>query len=136
MIHIDQSNWLGVTIPAASSARSIGSILGGIGSLVGSLFGSKTSIVGNGLFGGAQSLGSILNGGFDASYYSDIQKKKKHPDACKDEYGRLRVGDRFPVVGQVAVTGDRRAAGQHGRSQKDSEQRTRSARGVDHEGAR
>ncbi len=24
--------------------------------------------------------------------FKDIQKKKKHPNACKDEYGRLRVG--------------------------------------------
>jgi IMP dehydrogenase len=24
--------------------------------------------------------------------FKDIQKKKKHPDACKDEHGRLRVG--------------------------------------------
>ena len=24
--------------------------------------------------------------------FKDIQKKKKHPNACKDEHGRLRVG--------------------------------------------
>jgi hypothetical protein len=55
----------------------IGGIVGGISSVVKSLFGTKTSVIGSGLFGDAQSLGSILNGGFDASYYSDIQKKKK-----------------------------------------------------------
>lgn len=48
-----------------------------IGGLLGSLFGSKTTVVGSGLFAGAQSLGSILSGGFDASTYSDIEKKKK-----------------------------------------------------------
>lgn len=55
----------------------LGGIIGGIGSLVGSLFGTKTSVIGSGLYGGAQSLESILNGGFDASYYSDVKKKKK-----------------------------------------------------------
>lgn len=55
----------------------IGGIIGGIGSLIGSLFGSKTKVVGSGLFGGPQSIGSILSGGFDAQYFSDIQKKKK-----------------------------------------------------------
>lgn len=58
----------------------VGSILSNIpiiGGLLGSLFGTKTKVVGSGLYGGAQSLGDILAGGFDASYYSDIQKKKK-----------------------------------------------------------
>lgn len=55
----------------------VGSILGAVGSFVGSLFGSKTTVVGSGLYGKDQSLGSILGGGFDASYYSDIEKKKK-----------------------------------------------------------
>lgn len=55
----------------------VGGIIGGIGSIIGSLFGSKTKVVGSGLYGGAQSLEDILSGGFDASYYSDIQKKKK-----------------------------------------------------------
>lgn len=58
----------------------VGSILSNIpiiGGLLGSLFGTKTKVVGSGLYGDAQSLGDILAGGFDASYYSDIQKKKK-----------------------------------------------------------
>lgn len=55
----------------------IGDILGGIGSLIGSLFGSKKEVVGSGLFAGPQSLAQILGGGFDASYYSDIKKTKK-----------------------------------------------------------
>jgi hypothetical protein len=58
----------------------IGSVLGNvplIGGILKGLFGSSTTVVGSGLYGGAQSLGGILNGGFDASYYSDIQKKSK-----------------------------------------------------------
>lgn len=60
--------------------NAIGSILGKIpliGGILKGLFGSKTTVIGSGLYGNAQSLGSILSGGFDASYYSDIQKKKK-----------------------------------------------------------
>ncbi len=56
-------------------------LLGGLGKVLGSivnaLFGTKTSIVGQGIYGDAQSLGSILSGGFDASYYTDIKKTKK-----------------------------------------------------------
>ncbi len=55
----------------------VGGIIGAVGSIVGSLFGTKTSVIGSGLYGGAQSLQDILAGGFDASYYSDIKKKKK-----------------------------------------------------------
>lgn len=55
----------------------VGGIVGAVGSLIGSLFGSKTSVVGSGLFGKAQSVGNILGNGFDASYYSDIEKQKK-----------------------------------------------------------
>ena len=56
-------------------------LLGGLGKVLGSivnaLFGTKTSIVGQGIYGGAQSVGSIMSGGFDASYYSDVKKTKK-----------------------------------------------------------
>lgn len=55
----------------------LGGILGAIGGVVGSLFGTKTTIEGTGLFGRAQSLDQILSNGFDASYYTDIKKKKK-----------------------------------------------------------
>ena len=60
---------------------AVGSILKAVvpifGGALSSLFGTKTTVVGNGLFGGPQSVGSILDDGFDASYYSDVQKKKK-----------------------------------------------------------
>jgi len=39
--------------------------------------------------------------------FKDIQKRKKHPHACKDEYGRLRVG---AAVGIASDTGERIAA--------------------------
>jgi IMP dehydrogenase len=39
--------------------------------------------------------------------FKDIQKKIKHPYACKDQHGRLRVG---AAVGVTADTGDRVAA--------------------------
>lgn len=59
----------------------IGGLLGGItgllGKLIGSLFGTKTSITGQGIFGRAQSLGDVLGGGFDASYFSDVKKTRK-----------------------------------------------------------
>ena len=55
----------------------LGAILGPVGSLIKSLFGTKTSIIGQGIFGGAQSLGGIVDGGFEGQYYTDIQKKKK-----------------------------------------------------------
>lgn len=59
---------------------AIGSALSAIpliGGLLGSLFGSKTKVIGSGIYGSAQSVGSILDSGFDASYYSDVEKKKK-----------------------------------------------------------
>ncbi|MBY9062297.1 phage tail length tape measure family protein [Sphingomonas yunnanensis] len=58
----------------------IGSVLSKIpllGGVLGGLFGSKTEVVGSGLYGKSQSLGSILNSGFDASYYSDTKKTSK-----------------------------------------------------------
>lgn len=55
----------------------LGGVVGAIGKLIGSLFGTKTSVVGQGIYGGAQSLGGIMAGGFEGQYYTDIQKKKK-----------------------------------------------------------
>ncbi len=61
-------------------ANAIGSVLSKIpviGGILGGLFGSKSTVVGSGLSAGPQSVGSVLSNGFDASYYSDIEKKKK-----------------------------------------------------------
>ncbi|MEH3121095.1 MAG: hypothetical protein PGN16_03800 [Sphingomonas phyllosphaerae] len=61
--------------------NAIGSVLKAVvpifGGALASLFGSKTEVVGNGLYGKAQSVGSILSSGFDASYYSDVKKTSK-----------------------------------------------------------
>lgn len=60
--------------------NAIGSVLSKIpviGGILGGLFGSKTTVLANGLYGGAQSIGDILGGGFQADYFTDIQKKKK-----------------------------------------------------------
>lgn len=48
-----------------------------IGNLLGGLFGSKTTIKGQGLFGGAQSLSSIMSNGFNLQEYIDVETKKK-----------------------------------------------------------
>ena len=59
---------------------AIGSVLSKIpviGGILGGLFGSKTTVTGSGLFGSAQSVGDILSNGFDASTYSEVEKKKK-----------------------------------------------------------
>jgi hypothetical protein len=60
--------------------NTLGKLLGNIpliGGFLSSLFGSKTSVTGSGLYAPGQSLGSILNRGFDAQTYSDIQKTKR-----------------------------------------------------------
>lgn len=55
----------------------IGGVFSAIGNLIKSLFGTTTKVTGSGLYGGAQSIGSILGGGFNAQYYSDIEKTHK-----------------------------------------------------------
>ncbi len=60
--------------------NTIGKMLGAIpliGGVLSSLFGSKQTVIASGLYGRAQSIGQIRAGGFDASTYSDIEKKKK-----------------------------------------------------------
>jgi hypothetical protein len=56
----------------------LGALAGGfIGKLLGGLFGTRTDVTGSGIYGGAQSLESILGGGFNGQAYSDITKTKK-----------------------------------------------------------
>lgn len=55
-------------------AGTVGKIIGGV---VKALFGTKTKVVGQGIFGGAQSLSDILGGGFEGQYFTDIKKTKK-----------------------------------------------------------
>lgn len=55
----------------------IGDILGGIGKVIGSLFGTKKTVVGSGIYGGPQSLGSIDEMGFAGQTFADIKSTKK-----------------------------------------------------------
>lgn len=58
----------------------IGSVLGSVplvGGILSSLFGTRTDVTGSGIYGSAQSLGSVLNGGFNGQAYSDVTKTKK-----------------------------------------------------------
>lgn len=69
-------------VRAAYGALSLGvSELTGTGKLVqnliGGLFGTKTSISGQGIYAGSQTVAQILASGFDASYYADVVQKKK-----------------------------------------------------------
>ncbi len=91
---VRQATGQGFNVTEGFTQNSIGSILekatntlfGGldflgigkaVGSLLGGLFGSTTSIKGQGLFGGAQSLSDIMSGGFSLQEYIDVQTKKK-----------------------------------------------------------
>lgn len=71
----------GFTSKTLEAIPVVGGFLGGLnaaaGKLLSGLFGTKTSIVGQGLTAGAQSVGSILDAGFDASYFTDIERKRK-----------------------------------------------------------
>lgn len=68
--------------PVGAAIGFIGSkLLGAVGSIIGSvvkaLFGTKTSIVGQGITGASQSLGGIVDNGFQGQYYTDVKKTKK-----------------------------------------------------------
>lgn len=47
------------------------------GKITSALFGKKTTITGNGLFAGAQGLGSIVSGGLNLQDYVDVNQKSK-----------------------------------------------------------
>lgn len=50
---------------------------GAIGKFVGNAFGTSVAIKGQGLTGASQTMGQVMSGGFDAQYYTDVEKKKK-----------------------------------------------------------
>jgi hypothetical protein len=82
-------------------ANVVGSVLGSIpviGGLLKGLFGTSTKVIGGGLYGGAQSLGSILDGGFDAATYSDVEKKKKLFGITTSTKFRTEYGDADPTL--------------------------------------
>lgn len=114
-------------------ANAIGGLLGNvplIGGFLKSLFGSTTTVIGSGLYGGAQSLGSILGGGFDASYYSDVEKKKKFlgittGKSYSTQYSGADAGleNQFTLILRGFNDAIRAAAGPLGASTDEIEQR-------------
>lgn len=71
-----------------------------VGNLLGGLFGSKTTILGGGLYGGPQSLAEILSGGFDAQTYTDIKKKKKFFGVTTSTKYKTQYGEVDPALEQ------------------------------------
>jgi tape measure domain-containing protein len=62
-------------IPVLGSV--FGGLLSAVGSVVNALFGSKTSIIGQGISGVAQTMREILEGGFEAQNFTNVQTKRK-----------------------------------------------------------
>lgn len=71
----------------------LGDILGGIGSIIGGLFGTKTKVVGSGIFGAPQTLADIDALGFTGQTFADIQKKKKFLGVTTSTKYSTRYGD-------------------------------------------
>lgn len=69
-----------------------------VGNLLGGLFGTKTSVSGQGLAGGAQSIASILDGGFQARYFADIEQKKKAFGVTYRSSSSSRYTDADPLL--------------------------------------
>ena len=69
---------MGALAIAGPIGLAVGALLGPtLGKALGGLFGTKTTIKGQGLYGGSQDLGDILSQGYDLKEYVDIQTKKK-----------------------------------------------------------
>jgi len=92
----------GVTSKAFEKIPVVGGFLSGLnaaaGKLLSGLFGTKTTIIGQGLTAGSQSLGSILDAGFDASYFTDIEKKKKTFGVTTSKKVSTRLSDADPLL--------------------------------------
>lgn len=67
---------------------NIREVVSGLGStILGGLFGKTSAeVTGSGLFGGAQSLGNVMDGGFNLSQYADITTTKKSWLSKKTSY--------------------------------------------------
>ncbi|MCZ4340187.1 phage tail length tape measure family protein [Sphingomonadaceae bacterium G21617-S1] len=77
----------------ASKLPVIGDILGGISSIVHSLFGSKTTVIGSGIYGGPQTLGNIDDLGFAGQTFADIKKTKKFFGVSTSKKYSTQYGD-------------------------------------------
>jgi len=71
----------------------LGDILGGIGKIFGSLFGTKTKVVGSGIFGGPQSFGDIEDLGFAGQSFVDIKRTKKFLGVSTGSKYKTKFGD-------------------------------------------
>lgn len=87
------SSAVGASISAVAGAFSlgigllVGQVIGKpIAKLVGKLFGKKQTVIGQGLYGGDQSLGNIVDKGFNLQEYVDIETKKKRWGRTKTSY--------------------------------------------------
>lgn len=87
------SSAVGASISAVAGAFSlgigllVGQVIGKpIAKLVGKLFGKKQTVIGQGLYGGDQSLGNIVDKGFNLKEYVDIETKKKRWGRTKTSY--------------------------------------------------
>lgn len=79
--------------PMLAKIPVIGDILGFAQKLLGGLFGSKTKIIGQGIFGGPQSLGSIEDSGFAGQSFADIKKTKKFFGLSTGSSYKTQFGD-------------------------------------------
>lgn len=82
----------------ASKIPILGDIIGGIGKVLGSLFGTKTKVVGSGIFGGPQSIEDIEGLGFDGQTYADIKKTKKFLGVSTSKKYKTQFGDLDDVL--------------------------------------
>ncbi len=111
----------------------IGSVLGSIpliGGILSGLFGTRTDVTGSGIYGGAQSLGSVLNGGFNGQAYSDVTKTKKFLGivsgrSYSTEYGALdpALSNQFTLILRGFNDSIKAAAGPLGESTEAIQQR-------------
>lgn len=70
-----------------------GGLIGKLGKTLGNLFGTKVSVTGQGIFAGPQGLADILAGGFEAQYFTEIQKKKKVIGVTTSKSSSVRLTD-------------------------------------------
>ncbi|RSV41539.1 hypothetical protein CA234_09740 [Sphingomonas sp. ABOLE] len=109
----------------------IGALAGGLlGKILGGLFGTRTDVTGSGIYGGAQSLGSVLNGGFNGQAYSDVTKTHKFLGivsgrSYSTEYGALdpNLSNQFTLILRSFNDSIKAAAGPLGESTDAIQQR-------------
>ena len=85
---------MGALAIAGPIGLAVGALLGPtLGKALGGLFGTKTTIKGQGLYGASQDLGSIVSQGFNLQEYVDIQTKKKALGITTSKKNSTRYSD-------------------------------------------